>query len=127
MGNSKPNKDHSKSRAPNAWIMFSNDHHILRKRREGKKGIKRSDTMRFAKDKWDTMSNEEKSHYFLKWEQMQIEETNKHLNGDKLNLSTNDGFINITPHDYTLLQESKKNKKIVEENFNAYINKEACI
>lgn len=128
MGNSKPNKDHSKSRAPNAWILFSNGHD-LKKRREEKKKIKRADTMKSAKEEWDTMPIKEKFQYYLKWEQMQIEDSNKHLTdvNDKLNLSTSDGFINITPHDYALLQKSKKNKKIAEEYFNAYINEEECI
>lgn len=129
MGKSKPNKNYSKSRAQNAWIIFSNCYYKEIKKIEGKK-IKRTDAMKSARNIWNLMSEEERLDYFIKYEKinelMQVEEANKHLDyTEKLTSITHDRFIIRTPGYYNLLRKSKKNKKKENEVFKEFIDEKA--
>lgn len=132
MGKSKANKNHSKSRTPNAWILFSNNHHNGKIRKHGSKNVKRTDSMKSAQIEWENMSSNKKLDFFLQGETIkertQVEEANKYLDdNEKLTLDTHDCFIVRTPNYYKRLQKSKENKEKLIEVFDEFIEKNSYI
>ncbi|CAB4484145.1 hypothetical protein RhiirA5_421831 [Rhizophagus irregularis] len=131
MGKPKANKNHSKSRTPNAWILFSNDHDG-EIRKHGRKNVKRTDSMKSAKRVWEKMPSPKKLNYFMKWEnikeQMHVEEANKYLDdNEKLPLDTHGCFIVRTPEYYKRLQKSKENRVKENKVFGEIIKEDAYI
>ncbi|CAB4385995.1 unnamed protein product [Rhizophagus irregularis] len=132
MGKPKANKNHSKSRTPNAWILFSNNHHNGKIRKHGSKNVKRTDSMKSAQIEWENMSSNKKLDFFLQGETIkertQVEEANKYLDdNEKLTPITHDRFIIITPNYYKRLQKSKENRVKENKVFGEFIQEDAYI
>ncbi|RGB41828.1 hypothetical protein C1646_751600 [Rhizophagus diaphanus] len=131
MGKSKVNKNHSKSRTTNAWILFSNDYDE-EIRKHGKKNVKRTDSMKSAKIVWEKMPKRKKLNYFMRYEnikeQMHVEEANKYLeHNEKLTLNTHDCFIVRTQAYYNKSQKSEENRVKEEKDFCEFIHEDAYI